>query len=135
MVPARSWRRPARRRAPAPTRRPRSAHRCERGSCADGNAISSRPDIPKIRYCADDAGLVSRWPGRLGFAGMKRLLTLVLLALCGGALLPAIPASAAPTSEDQLSWQLSPTGVTARFRGLSAVSHTVAWASGRAGTV
>jgi photosystem II stability/assembly factor-like uncharacterized protein len=66
---------------------------------------------------------------------MRRLLTLVLLTLCGGGLLPAIPASAAPTSEDHLSWQLSPTGVAARLRGLSAVNRHVAWASGSLGTV
>lgn len=33
------------------------------------------------------------------------------------------------------SWQLSPSGSTARLRGLSAVSADVAWASGTAGTV
>src|SRR5215211_5282639 len=35
----------------------------------------------------------------------------------------------------QLSWQLTPTGSDARLRGLSAVSSTVAWASGSQGTV
>lgn len=64
---------------------------------------------------------------------MKRALTIVVLLVTG--LLPAIPASAEPTSGDHLSWQLSPTGVTARFRGLSAVSRSVAWASGSLGTV
>jgi photosystem II stability/assembly factor-like uncharacterized protein len=34
-----------------------------------------------------------------------------------------------------LSWQLTPTGSTARLRGLSAVDHKVAWASGSLGTV
>jgi photosystem II stability/assembly factor-like uncharacterized protein len=34
-----------------------------------------------------------------------------------------------------LSWQLTPTGSTARLRGLSAVSAKVAWASGSEGTV
>ncbi len=34
-----------------------------------------------------------------------------------------------------LSWQLTPTGVDARFRGLSAVSAQVAWAGGSGGTV
>jgi photosystem II stability/assembly factor-like uncharacterized protein len=33
------------------------------------------------------------------------------------------------------SWQLTPTGSTARLRGLSAVSANVAWASGSLGTV
>src|SRR5687767_12194745 len=32
-------------------------------------------------------------------------------------------------------WELTPTGSTARLRGLSAVSGTVAWASGSMGTV
>lgn len=34
-----------------------------------------------------------------------------------------------------LAWELKPTGVTARFRGLSPVSRDVAWASGSLGTV
>jgi photosystem II stability/assembly factor-like uncharacterized protein len=34
-----------------------------------------------------------------------------------------------------LSWHLTPTGSTARLRGLSAVSANVAWASGSVGTV
>jgi photosystem II stability/assembly factor-like uncharacterized protein len=34
-----------------------------------------------------------------------------------------------------LSWQLTPTGTTARFRGLSAVSERTAWVSGTLGTV
>jgi photosystem II stability/assembly factor-like uncharacterized protein len=34
-----------------------------------------------------------------------------------------------------LSWQLTPTGSTARLRGVSAVNHKVAWASGSLGTV
>ena len=33
------------------------------------------------------------------------------------------------------SWRLSDTGVTARFRGLAAVSATVAWVAGSAGTI
>jgi photosystem II stability/assembly factor-like uncharacterized protein len=66
---------------------------------------------------------------------MRRVATIVLLVLCGAGLLPAMPASAGPMSEDHLSWQLTPTGVTARFRGLSAVSRKVAWASGSLGTV
>jgi len=35
----------------------------------------------------------------------------------------------------KLSWQLTDTGTTARFRGLSPVSASVAWVAGRAGTV
>jgi photosystem II stability/assembly factor-like uncharacterized protein len=41
-------------------------------------------------------------------------------------------ASAAPKS---YAWQLTPTGSTARFRGLTAVSERVAWVSGSQGTV
>jgi photosystem II stability/assembly factor-like uncharacterized protein len=35
----------------------------------------------------------------------------------------------------ELSWQLTPTGSTARLRGLSVVSSSVVWASGSMGTV
>ena len=35
----------------------------------------------------------------------------------------------------KLSWQLSDTGVTARFRGLAPVSDKVAWVAGSAGTI
>jgi photosystem II stability/assembly factor-like uncharacterized protein len=68
---------------------------------------------------------------------MKRARIVLLVLFTIGLLpaVPAIPASADPLSSDHLSWQLTPTGVTARFRGLSAVSRTVAWASGSVGTV
>lgn len=71
---------------------------------------------------------------------MKRASKIVLLVLFTIGLLPAIPASAdtdqaTTLTADHLSWQLTPTGVTARFRGLSAVSREVAWASGSLGTV
>src|SRR2546423_3340438 len=66
---------------------------------------------------------------------MKRALQIVSLVLSTVALLPAIPASAAPMSSDHLTWQLTPTGVTAQFRGLSAVNRNVAWAGGSQGTV
>jgi photosystem II stability/assembly factor-like uncharacterized protein len=60
----------------------------------------------------------------------NRLLVLaVLLAMVGG----AAAALAAPTRD--YAWQLTPTGSTARFRGLSAVSAEVAWVSGSLGTV
>ncbi len=43
---------------------------------------------------------------------------------------------AAPASAGGLpKWELTPTGVTAQFRGLSAVSGRVAWVSGTQGTV
>src|SRR5215831_12979290 len=71
------------------------------------------------------------------------LITAALVPLAIG-LLPAVAATADPdsgvTSESalaghHLTWQLSPTGVTARFRGLSAVSRQVAWVGGSVGTV
>jgi len=39
------------------------------------------------------------------------------------------------TSADEPSWELSPTGSTARLRGLSVVDDRVVWASGSAATV
>ncbi|WP_344943461.1 oxidoreductase [Sphaerisporangium flaviroseum] len=44
---------------------------------------------------------------------------------------PAPPEARVPA----LTWELKPTGVTARLRGLSPVSRGVAWASGSLGTV
>jgi photosystem II stability/assembly factor-like uncharacterized protein len=43
--------------------------------------------------------------------------------------------SLAVASSGGYAWQLTPTGSTARLRGLSAVSKTTAWASGSQGTV
>jgi len=40
-----------------------------------------------------------------------------------------------PSAQQTFSWQLTPTGSSARLRGLSAVSANVAWASGSQGTV
>lgn len=70
---------------------------------------------------------------------MKRALTTAALVSLAIGLLPAM-ASATPSlpsvqSAHQLTWRLTQTGVTAQFRGLSAVSRTVAWASGSLGTV
>ncbi|WP_248965136.1 WD40/YVTN/BNR-like repeat-containing protein [Sphaerisporangium perillae] len=54
---------------------------------------------------------------------------------------PTVPAAAAAGSAGTtvpvpaLAWELKPTGVTARLRGLSPVSRRVAWASGSLGTV
>ncbi|WP_430783701.1 WD40/YVTN/BNR-like repeat-containing protein [Actinoplanes sp. G11-F43] len=39
------------------------------------------------------------------------------------------------SSGSELSWRLTETGSTARFRGLAPVSATVAWAAGSAGTI
>jgi photosystem II stability/assembly factor-like uncharacterized protein len=44
-------------------------------------------------------------------------------------------AGAFTTPKHQPSWQLTDTGVTARFRGLAPVSARVAWAAGSAGTI
>lgn len=41
----------------------------------------------------------------------------------------------APGGKTDFSWQLTPTGSTARLRGLSVVSASVVWASGSGGTV
>ncbi|MGQ0842171.1 WD40/YVTN/BNR-like repeat-containing protein [Actinokineospora sp.] len=65
---------------------------------------------------------------------MKRPLIIAALAAVAVGLLQA-PASATPDRGLALTWQLSPTGADARLRGLSAVSHRVAWASGSRGTV
>ncbi|AEV87904.1 oxidoreductase [Actinoplanes sp. SE50] len=58
----------------------------------------------------------------------KRSLSIVLAVVA--ALATPQPASAAPAS-----WKLTPTGTTARFRGLAPVSATVAWVAGSAGTI
>lgn len=53
--------------------------------------------------------------------------------LFGGVLVAATPASADPHPTP--SWRLVATGSTQQFRGLAAVSHSVAWLAGTAGTV
>jgi photosystem II stability/assembly factor-like uncharacterized protein len=49
--------------------------------------------------------------------------------------LSATPSTAARLSTATPSWQLSLTGVTARLRGLAAVSGRIAWAAGTGGTI
>jgi photosystem II stability/assembly factor-like uncharacterized protein len=49
--------------------------------------------------------------------------------------LAVVISTAGFTSGSAPSWRLSDTGVTARFRGLAAVSDRVAWVAGSAGTV
>jgi len=60
-------------------------------------------------------------------------------AVRGGARVVAVLVLAAATlgftTAATYSWELTPTGSTARLRGLSAVSAEVAWASGSLGTV
>ncbi len=68
---------------------------------------------------------------------MRRALTIAAVLSVAVGMVPGM-ASAEPAqsmSSDHLTWQLSPTGVTAQFRGLSAVSRNVAWVSGSVGTV
>ena len=60
----------------------------------------------------------------------KRILLLTALAA-----LVVTSMAVASGGGKTLSWQLTPTGSTARLRGLSAVDHKTAWASGSAGTV
>jgi photosystem II stability/assembly factor-like uncharacterized protein len=69
---------------------------------------------------------------------MKRALIIAALAPLTLVLLPATAASATPAtapSAHDLTWQITPTGSTARLRGLSVISRRVAWTSGSAGTV
>jgi photosystem II stability/assembly factor-like uncharacterized protein len=51
------------------------------------------------------------------------------------ALVVSSAALAGHGGKKQVAWQLTPSGSTARFRGLSAVSKKVAWVSGTGGTV
>jgi photosystem II stability/assembly factor-like uncharacterized protein len=74
-------------------------------------------------------------------ASLRRVLavTVVAGALVAGnssaSMALRAPDAAAGRGAPSLSWQLTPTGSTARLRGLSAVSRTVAWTSGTGGTV
>jgi photosystem II stability/assembly factor-like uncharacterized protein len=56
----------------------------------------------------------------------KRILLLVAALALAGTSVAFTPSS----GHREFSWQLTPTGSTARLRGLSAVSASVAWASG-----
>ena len=62
---------------------------------------------------------------------MPRRISLVVVVLA----LAATSLAFAPGSQNDFSWQLTPTGSTARLRGLSVVSSSVVWASGSQGTV
>jgi photosystem II stability/assembly factor-like uncharacterized protein len=61
---------------------------------------------------------------------LRRISVLLTGAAVAGALVALAGAGAAA-----YAWHLTPTGSTARLRGLSAVSEKVAWASGSQGTV
>ena len=65
---------------------------------------------------------------------MARRTSLVVVALVA-MLTVAGMALGTPAAPRSFSWQLTPTGSSARLRGLSAVSANVAWASGSQGTV
>jgi photosystem II stability/assembly factor-like uncharacterized protein len=59
-----------------------------------------------------------------------------VLAACGLAAVPAGAASAGtPGQHAGPSWRLTPTGTTHQFRGLAAVSASVAWVAGSEGAV
>ncbi|HEU4420945.1 MAG TPA: oxidoreductase [Pilimelia sp.] len=60
--------------------------------------------------------------------------TVVTAVLIAGAATAGVADPAAAGSREP-TWQLSPTGVTARLRGLSPVSSRIVWASGSEGTV
>src|SRR5439155_16459274 len=64
---------------------------------------------------------------------LLRLGVLAATAVTAAVTLSVTPAAADPAPK--LHWELKQTSVTARLRGLSAVSASVAWASGSAGTV
>jgi photosystem II stability/assembly factor-like uncharacterized protein len=66
---------------------------------------------------------------------MARRISLVLVAFLVVTLTVTAIALGTPAKRRNLSWHLTPTGSTARLRGLSAVSADVAWASGSVGTV
>src|SRR3954447_18940246 len=61
---------------------------------------------------------------------LRRVSVLLIGAAVAGALVALAVAGAVASA-----WHLTPTGSTARLRGLSAVSENVAWASGSQGTV
>jgi photosystem II stability/assembly factor-like uncharacterized protein len=65
------------------------------------------------------------------FGNVLRRLSL----LSAGVVLAATLATLASAGSATYSWHLTPTGSTARLRGLSAVNEHVAWASGSLGTV
>jgi len=80
-------------------------------------------------------------------AAAAAAITLATLGLAGASV-PASATTATPAgapsgtggpptriAASDLSWDLTPTGSTERFRGLSAVSRKVAWVSGTGGTV
>jgi photosystem II stability/assembly factor-like uncharacterized protein len=70
-------------------------------------------------------------PDALGFRAVVKRVALAGLVLA----IAAVSLAFSPSKAADFSWQLTPTGSTARLRGLSAVSDSVAWASGSLGTV
>ncbi len=72
-------------------------------------------------------------PGRLRpvprdvrFRSVLRRISLVVVVFA----LAATSLAFAPAAKTEFSWQLTPTGSSARLRGLSVVSASVVWASG-----
>lgn len=73
---------------------------------------------------------------KLAMASFGRLTTALLAIGFLPSQLAAIPLdSANPALGMHLSWTLTPTGMTAQFRGLAPVSGEIAWVSGSQGTV
>jgi photosystem II stability/assembly factor-like uncharacterized protein len=64
------------------------------------------------------------------------LVAMFVAALTIAGIAPGKPSKPSrPAASRDFAWHLTPTGSTARLRGLSAVSRDVAWASGSVGTV
>src|SRR5680860_79305 len=66
-----------------------------------------------------------------------RALRSTVVALAAFSIAAPLAAASAMTAreEPELEWRLTPTGSAAQLRGLDAVNHRVAWASGSEGTV
>jgi len=73
--------------------------------------------------------------GVLGVLGVAAVAGLLVAGTGAVAVAQQAPESEGGQPAVSLSWQLTPTGRTAEFRGLSAVSSTVAWLGGQDGSV
>jgi len=82
-----------------------------------------------MRSQASHRGLANSRSGKR--PPVRKWIPSLVVAFVLAALVLPLASAAAPS----FSWQLTPTGSTARLRGLSAVSAQVAWASGSLGTV
>jgi len=66
---------------------------------------------------------------------MRRRASLLVVLLTAVLAVAGMALAAKPSSPRTFAWHLTPTGSTARLRGLSVVSANVVWASGSMGTV